>query len=369
MIRRQNWLIGTLAFATVVMAQLTPSPAQNERCCSYRVRHTFRVCLPENCQPQVVWKWHTRAAAWQIGQTPVINTNSGVQTYAVPSTDTKCANAVFGQDCAFSTACARFEVNWIPGTPNCVQGYHETFGRACVRCGRHGANSRARSSIVIRCPRFTQGTIQWVPQFNDSVGGGCGVRITDPVVVRYRNPQTGETRNETLFELVAEGLNWETIDVDGDQWPEAARLALASTSVGELYVVKRTAGQVSTLSLRYNGGVVTESESTGEFAGIRLPNPGDPMPSSIDVPAVIDLPIEEISGYQVEEIEMGGGGESGEPVPVQGDVNGDGCVDDADLLQVLFAFGGQGGNADVNGDGIVDDADLLIVLFNFGTGC
>jgi len=36
---------------------------------------------------------------------------------------------------------------------------------------------------------------------------------------------------------------------------------------------------------------------------------------------------------------------------------------------VLFAFGGQGGAADVNGDGIVDDADLLIVLFNFGTGC
>lgn len=54
---------------------------------------------------------------------------------------------------------------------------------------------------------------------------------------------------------------------------------------------------------------------------------------------------------------------------VEGDVDGNGCVDDADLLQVLFAFGGQGGAADVNGDGIVDDADLLIVLFNFGQGC
>ena len=54
----------------------------------------------------------------------------------------------------------------------------------------------------------------------------------------------------------------------------------------------------------------------------------------------------------------------------EGDVNGDGCVDDADLLQVLFAFGATGSNpADVNGDLIVDDADLLIVLFNFGSGC
>ncbi len=56
---------------------------------------------------------------------------------------------------------------------------------------------------------------------------------------------------------------------------------------------------------------------------------------------------------------------------VPGDVNGDGCVDDADLLAVLFAFGqsGFGLPEDVNEDGIVDDADLLEVLFNFGSGC
>jgi probable HAF family extracellular repeat protein len=54
-----------------------------------------------------------------------------------------------------------------------------------------------------------------------------------------------------------------------------------------------------------------------------------------------------------------------------GDVNGDGCVDDSDLLQVLFAFGNTGANLpeDLNGDSTVDDADLLEVLFNFGSGC
>ena len=50
-----------------------------------------------------------------------------------------------------------------------------------------------------------------------------------------------------------------------------------------------------------------------------------------------------------------------------GDVDNNGCVDDADLLAVLFAFGTS--DADANGDGIVDDADLLQVLFNFGSGC
>ncbi|GBC91601.1 hypothetical protein HRbin15_00055 [bacterium HR15] len=58
-------------------------------------------------------------------------------------------------------------------------------------------------------------------------------------------------------------------------------------------------------------------------------------------------------------------------VPVlPGDVDGNGCVDDADLLMVLLAFGRSGYLlADANGDGQVDDADLLLVLNNFGTGC
>jgi hypothetical protein len=67
------------------------------------------------------------------------------------------------------------------------------------------------------------------------------------------------------------------------------------------------------------------------------------------------------------------GGEAVLPLRIlasNGDVNGDGCVDDADLLAVLFAFGSAGARAeDVNGDNQVDDADLLIVLFAFRQGC
>jgi WD40 repeat protein len=57
-------------------------------------------------------------------------------------------------------------------------------------------------------------------------------------------------------------------------------------------------------------------------------------------------------------------------LPVPGDLNYDGCVDDADLLQVLQFFGESGLlGGDVNRDGRVDDADLLIVLMHFGDGC
>jgi len=58
--------------------------------------------------------------------------------------------------------------------------------------------------------------------------------------------------------------------------------------------------------------------------------------------------------------------------PHSGDVDNNGCIDDADLLAVLFAFGNSGynlGRVDVNCDGAVDDVDLLTVLFNFGSGC
>jgi len=52
-----------------------------------------------------------------------------------------------------------------------------------------------------------------------------------------------------------------------------------------------------------------------------------------------------------------------------GDIDGNGCVDDADLLAILFNFGGSNPRYDLNGDNIIDDADLLLVLFNFGSGC
>lgn len=53
---------------------------------------------------------------------------------------------------------------------------------------------------------------------------------------------------------------------------------------------------------------------------------------------------------------------------IPGDVNGDCCVNDNDLLIALFQFGSTGSNlqGDANDDGTVDDLDLLIILFNFG---
>lgn len=58
--------------------------------------------------------------------------------------------------------------------------------------------------------------------------------------------------------------------------------------------------------------------------------------------------------------------------PHNGDIDNNGCVNDADLQAVLRAFGRSGqnlGRVDVNCDGAVNDADLQSVLLHFGSGC
>ena len=369
MMRRTMWSIGLIASA---WALLWTTAAAQQQCCFFRVQHNFRVCLQGCLFAQVQWNWFTQASVWN----PLVtNTNAGSALYPIPSTDTQCVTATAQQNCALAAACARFQVNPIPGT-NCVQGIHEASGRACVNCRQFGAQAIAKSHIIIQCGTpDAAGLIQWQPALDDIVGGECGVQNHDPVVLKLRNPATGETREEVLFDLRASGFKWEYQDIDGDGWGDSAKLIKEGPppSRGHITLLKRTAGHgsESRLHLRHENGIVIESENSGEFASLLWPNVGEPVPPEIAVPATFDLPVEVPPGWVLEQIEMGGDGESGGTPPPSGDVNGDGCVDDADLLAVLFAFGqtGSGLPEDVNQDGVVDDADLLIVLFNFGQGC
>ena len=55
---------------------------------------------------------------------------------------------------------------------------------------------------------------------------------------------------------------------------------------------------------------------------------------------------------------------SPETTTCQGDLNGDGTVDGADLSTLLADWGGV--EDDLNGDDLVDGADLAILLANWG---
>lgn len=57
---------------------------------------------------------------------------------------------------------------------------------------------------------------------------------------------------------------------------------------------------------------------------------------------------------------------------VVGDTNLDGCVDDADVTNVILDFdtpGGGAGDTDIDDTGTVDDADLTLVILHYGEGC
>ncbi len=92
-----------------------------------------------------------------------------------------------------------------------------------------------------------------------------------------------------------------------------------------------------------NPGSYTLRAKAGSYLSVSLPN--------------VSIPVQ---GFAYRELGF----------TINGDVNGDDQIDDADLLAVLFAFGQTGSNLaeDLNNDGAVDDADLLTVLFNFGAG-
>lgn len=51
---------------------------------------------------------------------------------------------------------------------------------------------------------------------------------------------------------------------------------------------------------------------------------------------------------------------------LESDLNSDGIVDDADLLEFLFESSGKNSRFDINSDGEVDETDLQILLKNFG---
>ena len=56
---------------------------------------------------------------------------------------------------------------------------------------------------------------------------------------------------------------------------------------------------------------------------------------------------------------------------IPGDLNGDGCVDQADLGILLADWGCSGGECpgDCDGDGDTDQSDLGVLLTHWGEGC
>jgi len=124
-------------------------------------------------------------------------------------------------------------------------------------------------------------------------------------------------------------------------------LSLSSGRVREWFAASLNAGRVVL--------VVTSLAETEQF--------GDPaaIPSFYMKEGVV---LDPLAAAPKLSITLGGG--------IDGDLNGDGCVDLQDLTVQLANYGTPSGAAyedgDVDGDGDVDLADLTVVLANYGAG-
>ncbi len=170
--------------------------------------------------------------------------------------------------------------------------------------------------------------------------GDAYLRVDNSVYYAQRNGDNS----------VVDGKAYRILDFESDNvFQVLINILYLPTSSGDYLILNRRTGDANNRInqvLIYQGSGSSWSLATQLTGDESLPNGDTPAPFNFDI-------FNFTYGFG--------------PDPSAGDVNLDGIVDDADLLQILFDFGSDNPASDVNGDGVVDDADLLTVLFNFGS--
>ncbi len=209
-------------------------------------------------------------------------------------------------------------------------------------------------------PNWALQTTQYPAQGQDP--GKAGIVVSVPttgykdIVVKFDVRWSNTASKFLAVEYTTDGgVNWTRVRtleaIRGDRWHGDT---VAAGGYGELVQIDLSSDANVNNSGQFAFRVVTIFDpATGQYTAA---NVSQNQGATYSAAGTLRYDLIEVLGT-----EIGSG--------IEGDLNGDGCVDDADLLIVLFNFGNAGGQGDANNDGIVDDADLLIVLFNFGTGC
>jgi V8-like Glu-specific endopeptidase len=209
----------------------------------------------------------------------------------------------------------------------------------------------------------------WEPTFAEKLEAGCafdlqpipfvGVlqhylehpqQLFSAAELRLISPQGFPSEpSARVFQVIANTFyEWEEYRVEPND-PNSQRF-LKMIAPNQQWLTIGQARALLTASIRWVDEVPSEGNQTSGPIGNAVPFPmptaglpdGGPVDLSIDLPGPID---------------MG---------PCQGDLNGDGIVNAADLAILLGAWGQPGGPANLDGNGPVNAADLALLLGAWG---
>ncbi len=275
---------------------------------------------------------------------------------------------VQAQNCfAWANACTQFVVQpYGAGTP--IQGMYRASGGVNTgncRIVETYAFSSAAMTIAGASPT---GQILWTVTMDQVSGGVFRRRVAvDPIKVTARDA-AGNSGSATALDIV-----FENDGPGGIDWSNGTLTINATDSVLRITMDPAVTVGGGDLLLETDGGVVTHSIGTGQFANWALPPVGTAVPFTSVVPAdiVVNYDASGLVPGRVAQtnLQFLGGGGMPDQVLCAADFNGDTVVDFFDYLDFVAAFSEGHPSADFNGDGEIDFFDYLDFVAAFSQGC
>ncbi|MCA9285241.1 MAG: S8 family serine peptidase [Phycisphaerales bacterium] len=270
----------------------------------------------------------------------------------------------------FDTKMALYKPGLLGGS--CPSGT-PLFSAVLLACNDDDADCGLTSKIVYPVVQGTTYKIR-LGGYNNSIGTGtilvtCG--IPNDTCTTALEIFDGQTPFSTVGAATDGPANANCDFFGNDQVSQDIWFRYVATCTGPLSISTCGAADFDTKLAVYGPGILGGTCPGGLFGGVLLGCVDDTAGCEGNT-STLAVTVEEGTTYR---IRVGGyGSASGHGTltvacgaACEGDLNGDGAVDGADLGALLGQWGGPG-SADLDGNGTVDGADLGLLLGNWG-GC
>ncbi|MEZ6318199.1 MAG: GC-type dockerin domain-anchored protein [Phycisphaerales bacterium] len=279
----------------------------------------------------------------------------------------------------FATACNEWDIpSYDPSVPQPITGIIRSQGGAQTSLSdTRFSSAYAFSTTEVQMVgdlNLSFGQLTWSTTMDSSaVGGGSGATLLgDPVHFIAENLNSGVVVDAVLLTIDYADSGDGNTTWDAGVFDTDATEVTLNVDIPAAYVAP---GQAGRIEFRIQGGVVTVSNASGQFAGL-LPPVGTPTPLNFPLPGDFaldyDLGLTPADPWDVRAVLSGGGGAHPELVDTScpADVDHNGVLNLDDVNGFVGAFiAGDIGVADQNGDGNLNLDDVNAFVMQFVGGC